>query len=290
MGKISPLDIRNQTFRTVFRGADNEEVRVFLDLVATEYESLLQEHSQLTERLRHCEDRLSEYRTLDQSLRDGVVTAEKLMHQAREASQRDADLLIQDAERRAELILQDAVDRMGKLNEEIRGLQTKRDIYTEQMRTFLASHMEMLERNDQYLQGVDDLHEEATSLMSRTRRTDARPAPPARRGAPRASAEMPTHPASPPPLEPMVEPDEDAAAPPAQPSQVRWPAAQSSPPPRVAPRFGRTSPNPERVEASRGGFPPQRREPAGYKDEGAERTEGLFEISAEDDDPSQDSR
>ena len=79
MGKISPLDIRNQTFRTVFRGADNEEVHVFLDLVATEYESLLQEHAQLTERLRHCEDRLGEYRNLDQSLRDGVVTAEKLM-------------------------------------------------------------------------------------------------------------------------------------------------------------------------------------------------------------------
>ncbi len=184
MGKISPLDIRNQTFRTVFRGAENEEVRVFLDLVATEYESLLQEHAQLTERLRHCEDRLSEYRNLDQSLRDGVVTAERLMHQARDASQRDADLLVQDAERRAELILQDAVDRMGRMNEEIRGLQTKRDIYTEQMRTFLISHMEMLDRNEQYLQGVDELHDEATALVSRMRRADSRPAPPPPRRAP----------------------------------------------------------------------------------------------------------
>jgi cell division initiation protein len=290
VGKISPLDIRNQTFRTVFRGADNEEVRVFLDLVATEYESLLQEHSQLVERLRHCEDRLSEYRTLDQSLRDGVVTAEKLMHQARDASQRDADLLIQDAERRAELILQDAVDRMGRLNEEVRGLQTKRDIYTEQMRTFLASHMEMLERNEQYLQGVDDLHDETTAMMTRLRRNDARPGPPARRNVPRAGSETPARPAPPPPPEEMVEPDDAPAAPPAQSPQGRWPAPQSAPPPRVAPRFGRTSPNPDRVEAPRGGFPPQRREPAPYHDEGAERTEGLFEISAEDDDPSQDSR
>jgi cell division initiation protein len=285
VGKISPLDIRNQTFRTVFRGADNEEVRVFLDLVATEYETLLQEHSQLTERLRHCEDRLSEYRTLDQSLRDGVVTAERLMLQARDASQRDADLLIQDAERRAELILQDAVDRMGRMNEEIRALQTKRDIYTEQMRTFLISHMEMLNRNEQYLEGVDALHEDASALMSRMRRPDARPAPPpARRPAQRPTMEPPAprgqtaHP------EPPVDlPSPPVNAPPEAPG--RWPSGPEGAPPPVAPRYGRSGPNPERTAAPRSGGPTQRPEPEPPASEGRERTEGLFEISAEDEDP-----
>lgn len=290
MGKISPLDIRNQTFRTVFRGAENEEVRVFLDLVATEYESLLQEHAQLTERLRHCEDRLSEYRNLDQSLRDGVVTAERLMHQARDASQRDADLLVQDAERRAELILQDAVDRMGRMNEEIRGLQTKRDIYTEQMRTFLISHMEMLDRNEQYLQGVDELHDEATALVSRMRRADSRPAPPPPRRAPqRQPGEAPARPPQPPQVEPTTEASPAAAAT-AQPPG-RWPAPQDGPPPRVAPRFGRSGPNPERADATRGtGYTPPQPERESRGPEDTERTEGLFEISADEEDPTQGAR
>src|SRR5512134_2458161 len=88
--KISPLDIRKQTFRTVFRGADNEELRVFLDLVATEYENLLGENGQLSERLRNAEDRLAEYRELDQTLRNSLLTAERLSQEAKDSSQREA--------------------------------------------------------------------------------------------------------------------------------------------------------------------------------------------------------
>jgi cell division initiation protein len=41
--KLTPLDIRRQEFKKVVRGVDPEEVSVFLDMVAGEYERILRE-------------------------------------------------------------------------------------------------------------------------------------------------------------------------------------------------------------------------------------------------------
>jgi len=44
--KISPLDIRKQTFRKALRGLDEQEVGNFLEMVAEEVERLVQEAEQ----------------------------------------------------------------------------------------------------------------------------------------------------------------------------------------------------------------------------------------------------
>jgi cell division initiation protein len=281
--KISPLDIRNQTFRTVFRGADNEEVRVFLDLIATEYEGLVQENVSLTERLRHAEDRLSDYRNLEQTLRDGVLTAERLASDARESSKRESVLVIQDAELRAERILEDARTRLSRLAEDIRDLQTKRDIYAGQMRSFLVSHMEMLERNEQYLDGLDRVSEEATGLVSRTRGSGTRSMAPQPQGRARAESQVETPVQEGAPLAPPQARRTPPAMPPGATQQqsisrsvgaVRpapRPAAPHVPPPVDDERF---------YEDESGVVSPPR-----PMSTGPERSEGLFEISAEDEDP-----
>jgi cell division initiation protein len=49
--KLTPLDIRRQEFKKVVRGVDPEEVSVFLDMVAGEYERVLRENKTLSEEL-----------------------------------------------------------------------------------------------------------------------------------------------------------------------------------------------------------------------------------------------
>lgn len=293
--KISPLDIRNQVFRTAFRGADNEEVRVFLDLIATEYEGLIQENVSLTERLRHAEDRLSGYRSIEQSLRDGVLTAERLATDARESSKRESVLVIQDAELRAERILEDARGRLSRIAEEIRDLQTKRDIYAEQMRTFLVSHMEMLERNEQYLDGLDRVAEESTAAVSRSRRLEGRgitpPSQPRPRPEPRPELrpESQADTAAPESAAPLPPPMRRAPAPPqpgpGQPSTIARSVGAVRPAPRPVAPPSPSQPPPSSINEERR-----------FEDESGvvsparpisnpERSEGLFEITADDDDP-----
>lgn len=293
-----PLDIRNQSFRTVFRGADNEEVRVFLDLVASEFESCLNENMRLAERLRYCEDRLREYDELDKTLRDGVLTARQMINEARDISEREAQVRIQEAERRGALILEDALDRMNRLREEISELQTKRDIYLEHMRGFLRSHLGLLDRSEQYLDGVDDLADEATAMMSRTRRAESRPL---------AQASPAVAPSVTQPQPPKVDPPGDGGADPrgdwTQASQgysqpggdpapqppPNWSPPQSRPqqlsPQRPIRRLGPAAPAPAFGHSQTPATPPAPPPPpAPAPPRGAERSEGLFEISADEED------
>jgi len=47
--RITPLDIRKQEFKRAVRGFDRDEVSMFLEMVAEEFESLLRENSRLNE-------------------------------------------------------------------------------------------------------------------------------------------------------------------------------------------------------------------------------------------------
>ena len=50
--KITPLDIRKQSFKKAFRGIDPEEVQAFLEMIAEEFERLNLENLDFKERER----------------------------------------------------------------------------------------------------------------------------------------------------------------------------------------------------------------------------------------------
>lgn len=253
--KISPLDIRKQTFRTAFRGADSEEVRVFLDLVATEYESALQENAQLAERLHHCEDRLVEYRELDQTLRNSLLTAERLSAEAKESAQHEGEIIIQDAEWRAKQMLEDARERLGRLAEEIRDLQSKKDSFSQHLRSFLQAQMDLLDRNEDYLDGIDRLAEEIHGMASRARHAQAEVVSP-QTTEPAASQ---TEPAAPPSREDQRSEELDLDT----------------------PSIGEPDPMSEEAEVELEVRTPEQQEESTPPT--PERSEGLFEISADED-------
>ena len=60
--KITPLDIRKQTFKKQFRGIDAEEVQAFLEMIAEEFERLSSENIKLTERHRTLQTTVDRYR------------------------------------------------------------------------------------------------------------------------------------------------------------------------------------------------------------------------------------
>jgi cell division initiation protein len=286
--KISPLDVRKQTFRTVFRGADSEEVRVFLDLVATEYENALQETHRLSERLHQCEERLVEYRELDQLLRNSLLTAERVSVEAKESSHREAEMILQEAEWRAKQILEDARERLGRLAEEIRDLQSKKDAFSQHLRSFLQAQMDLLDRNEEYLTGIDRLADDIHEMASRARQAAGKPSTP--QPGP-ASNETPgsgkwdlfdaTAPAT----------FDDEDLPDSIPLEERAPSASESVsrgrehgPGRSDQRVDRREPEDEESEEP---TPEASRRLAEQAEEGLssrERSEGLFEISAEEED------
>ena len=163
--KISPLDIRKQNFKRALRGVDPEEVRMFLEVVASEYEKVLQDNAMMAEKLRYQDQRLDEYRDLERSMRNSLVTADRIANESREASEREAGRIIQDAHTRAERILEDSRERLQKLVQDVESLRSKKDIYVRRFRTMLEAQLSVLNEQGQQFDEIHGLENSAHSLL-----------------------------------------------------------------------------------------------------------------------------
>ncbi|MFH0777299.1 MAG: DivIVA domain-containing protein [Candidatus Eisenbacteria bacterium] len=142
--RIAPVDIRNQHFKKVVRGADPEEVRIFLSIVADEMERLVNANRELGEKVSTLEVQIEEYRKVEMTLRDTLLTAERVSNEARENSRKEADLILKGAQLKAERILDEATRRAGELRREIVELKNQKDIYIARLRSLVETQLKML--------------------------------------------------------------------------------------------------------------------------------------------------
>ncbi|MBD3336755.1 MAG: DivIVA domain-containing protein [Candidatus Eisenbacteria bacterium] len=163
---LTPLDIRKATFRKVLRGVDTEEVGAFLDVVAENFERILQDNAKLSERVQGLEERVRQYQGMERFLQDSMLTAERLVAESRDNSRQDAERTLEEANQRAERILEDARDRLRSLNREVRELASRKELYVERFRSMLESQRLFLDEHQQDLDEIDSIGQDLSELLT----------------------------------------------------------------------------------------------------------------------------
>jgi cell division initiation protein len=153
--RVTPLDIRKQEFKKVMRGLDSEEVYAFLNTVAEEYEVVLSDNKNIRERLVALEERLNEYKAIETNLRNTLLTAEKLTHEAKENARREASLMMREAQMEAEKAAESIRAHTAQLRREILELKKNKDNYVTRLKTLIDGHRKMLDGFDEDFAGVD---------------------------------------------------------------------------------------------------------------------------------------
>lgn len=143
--RITPLDIRKQEFRKTMRGLDSDEVYAFLSTVADEYEAVLSDNKRLRERIVEHEERLQEYRGMEQNLRNTLMTAERVTSEAKENARREAGLIVREAEIEAEKAAATIRAHTQQLRSEVLELKKQKDNYLARMKTLIESHRKVLD-------------------------------------------------------------------------------------------------------------------------------------------------
>lgn len=139
--RLSPVDIRQQQFSVrMFRGLDPQEVDAFLEDVAEDYEAAMRENAALKEQLAAHEERTRGLGDLERTLRDTLVTTQKLAEEMKAAARRDADLLVREAELRGEKLLEEARAEEAKIRSDIRTLRRTRRQLLEDLRSTLERY------------------------------------------------------------------------------------------------------------------------------------------------------
>lgn len=143
--KLTPIDIRKWEFKKGMRGYDKYEVQAFLELAAEEFEKLQQDRREFEQKSKRLEKEIEEYRRVEKSLQDTLVSAKETTDRSMENSRKEAELIVGDAELHADKILEGARKKASKIEDEITRLTVLRDSFAVKLKSILSSQVELLD-------------------------------------------------------------------------------------------------------------------------------------------------
>lgn len=142
--KITPLEIKKQDFKIKVRGYDPAEVESFLEMVADEYENMVNEKNALAEQVMKLKTQLVDYQQVEKTLQDTLMNAQESVSQSKENSKREAMILIREAELKSERILDEARERLDKMRNELSILKSQKESFARRLKHLLESQVELV--------------------------------------------------------------------------------------------------------------------------------------------------
>lgn len=104
---LTPLDVRKQEFRKSLRGYDTLGVEDFRMRVADALERVIRERSVLEERLTALTEHLRVFREREKAMNEALVAAQQLRQETRAAAEREAQVILREAEAEAKRIIEE---------------------------------------------------------------------------------------------------------------------------------------------------------------------------------------
>ena len=143
--RITPLDIQQMVFKSRFRGYDKEEVNRFLEELAQTVESLNRDNAISREKIVFLEQQVTELKRTEATLSNTLVSAQSLAEDVKRTAQREADLVVKEAELKAGELLRQARVELTDTQRDLTVLQKQRLLMVERLRATLRTFERMLE-------------------------------------------------------------------------------------------------------------------------------------------------
>ncbi len=143
--RLTPLDIKKQEFKKSMRGFDAIEVETFLEMVAAEFEAVIREKNTLHDEVLKLRTQLRDYQSVEKALQDTLMTAQQSITESRQNSERQADLIVREAEMKAEKVLEDAKFKLAELKNELVLVKSQKDSFARRLRHLLTSQLDLIE-------------------------------------------------------------------------------------------------------------------------------------------------
>jgi cell division initiation protein len=145
---ISKIDLLNRKFSKKLWGYAPEEVDQLMAEVAEMLGAVAEERKNLIKKVRRMEASVEEFRQRDETLRDTLMSTQKMVDDIKGGAQREAQLILDEARAKAEGMVQQGHNRLAQLYEDIENLKRQRSQFDIQLRGLLETHLRILESDD----------------------------------------------------------------------------------------------------------------------------------------------
>lgn len=170
---ITPIEIRQHSFKKVLRGYDKDEVHGYLTTLSMEWEKMLEEQKRLKTELDKTTSSLNSLKQVETVLHKTLLQAEETSKSTVEHARKDAELKVQEAENKARAIIKEAINERTKIEMQVNELVSRRNEILQQLKSYLTAQTERLKtfeieemkRNPVKQRTIEDVQEEAQSFF-----------------------------------------------------------------------------------------------------------------------------
>ena len=146
--KITPLDIRQQQFNVRFRGFDAEEVDTFLEMIADEYEEVIEENKRLKEEMEKREKDMKLFVENEEKLKKELKSSRHTGEDIAKTAGKEAQKIIEDAELKAREILGNSHVEVDRIKKEIDVLKEQKNQMKAKIKEIIDSYSRLLEKEE----------------------------------------------------------------------------------------------------------------------------------------------
>ncbi|HYQ87926.1 MAG TPA: DivIVA domain-containing protein [Bacteroidota bacterium] len=146
--KTTVSDIRNQQFNKAFRGYSPEEVHIFLNRIAVEWEAAVAENKALERKSLDLEAQVREFRAMETGLQQTILQTQEASIRALDSARREAQLLIREAEGKASELLDKRRNELLEMKEQLAILRARKNSIASRFKTLLSSELELIKSLD----------------------------------------------------------------------------------------------------------------------------------------------
>ena len=154
---VSKIDLLNKQFSRRMFGYSRIEVDQFMLELADVLGEAADAQKGLRKKIRKLEQAVVEYRQRDETLRDTLMSTQKMVDDLKVTAGKEAQLIIDEARAKADATVQGGHNRLAQIHEEIESLKRQRTRFEVQLKSLVKSHLDMLETADPEREKVEEL-------------------------------------------------------------------------------------------------------------------------------------
>jgi len=140
--KLTPMDINNKEFKKGLRGYHSDEVDEFLDEVVDNYEELYKENANLKEKLNNLNEKVEHYSKIEITIQNTLILAQNAAEQAKNSAQKEAELMLKNANETAQKIMDKAHGDVIHINDEYEKVKQEFIKFRAKYRNFMNTQLE----------------------------------------------------------------------------------------------------------------------------------------------------
>ncbi|MBQ7950852.1 MAG: DivIVA domain-containing protein [Clostridia bacterium] len=141
----TPIDLENINFKKTAFGYDKDEVMEFVENIYKDFDKLYKENLTLKDKNNMLSDAIREYKSMEDALRDTVVTAHSISDEIKKNAHKEAENIVKEASVQKDEMLSKANQELEVVRGQIATLKQEFNIYKSKIRSLIQSQIEILE-------------------------------------------------------------------------------------------------------------------------------------------------